>query len=107
MGLATDVENMLQDPISEDSNAVFNIVSITTGMVGYSMAQMAAKKAYTQAGDSHSMIWLLAISVRTGIKATDAQVVELHDCFSTNELLTYEALVRCYIYHTHNKTYPV
>lgn len=29
----------------------------------------------------------------TGIKATDAQVVEVHDCFSTNELLTYEALV--------------
>ena len=56
MGLATDVENMLQDPISEDSNAVFNIVSITTGMVGYGMAQMAAKKAYRQAGDSHSMI---------------------------------------------------
>lgn len=29
----------------------------------------------------------------TGIEATDAQVVEVHDCFSTNELLTYEALV--------------
>ncbi|XP_065891419.1 sterol carrier protein 2-like [Dysidea avara] len=64
MGLATDVENMLLDPIS---------------LVGFGMAQMAATKAYTQAG----------------IKATDAQVVELHDCFSTNELLTYEALGLC------------
>ena len=25
----------------------------------------------------------------------DVQVVELHDCFSTNELLTYEALGLC------------
>ena len=33
------------------------------------------------------------ITMATGIKATDAQVVEVHDCFSTNELLTYEALV--------------
>jgi len=63
MGLATDVENMLQDPISEDRNTVFNFVTMTTGMVGYGMAQMAAKKAYTQAGDSHSMIKLLVISV--------------------------------------------
>ncbi len=26
---------------------------------------------------------------------SDVQVVELHDCFSTNELLTYEALGLC------------
>ena len=26
--------------------------------------------------------------------ADDVDVIELHDCFSTNELITYEALVR-------------
>ena len=28
-------------------------------------------------------------------KPTDVQVVELHDCFSANELITYEALGLC------------
>lgn len=32
---------------------------------------------------------------KTGIKPTDVQVVELHDCFSANELVTYEALGLC------------
>ena len=31
-------------------------------------------------------------------------VVELHDCFSTNELITYEALV-CLNTHTHRDTH--
>ena len=29
----------------------------------------------------------------TGVTAREVDVVELHDCFSTNELITYEALV--------------
>lgn len=32
---------------------------------------------------------------KTGIRPTDVQVVELHDCFSANELITYEALSLC------------
>ncbi|KAF6037070.1 hypothetical protein EB796_004631 [Bugula neritina] len=32
---------------------------------------------------------------KTGITPTDVDVVELHDCFSTNELITYEALGLC------------
>jgi len=48
-------------------------------MVGFEMAQKAAEQAYSQAG----------------VKATDVQVVELHDCFSPNELLSYEALGLC------------
>lgn len=32
---------------------------------------------------------------KTGCKPTDVQVVELHDCFSANELITYEALSLC------------
>lgn len=44
--------------------------------VGYGMAQAAAQDVYRQ----------------TGLTAEDAQVIELHDCFSCNEILTYEAL---------------
>ena len=48
-------------------------------MVGYDMAKNAAKKLYEQ----------------TGVGPNDVQVVELHDCFTANELLTYEALGLC------------
>ncbi len=48
-------------------------------MVGYDMTKNAAKKLYEQ----------------TGIGAEDVDVVELHDCFTANELLTYEALGLC------------
>lgn len=30
-----------------------------------------------------------------GLKPKDVDVVELHDCFSANELITYEALGLC------------
>src|SRR5438874_10487050 len=45
-------------------------------IVGYDMSREAARRAYEEA------------SVGPG----DVQVVELHDCFSANELITYEAL---------------
>ncbi|HEY1817473.1 MAG TPA: lipid-transfer protein [Kofleriaceae bacterium] len=48
-------------------------------MVGYDMAKSAAKKLYDQ----------------TGLGPDDVDVVELHDCFTANELLTYEALGLC------------
>ncbi|HEY1547966.1 MAG TPA: hypothetical protein VGG28_09100, partial [Kofleriaceae bacterium] len=48
-------------------------------MVGYDMAKSCAKKLYEQ----------------TGIGPDDIDVVELHDCFTANELLTYEALGLC------------
>jgi sterol carrier protein 2 len=48
-------------------------------MVGYDMAKAAANKLYEQ----------------TGVGPKDVQVVELHDCFTANELLTYEALGLC------------
>ena len=48
-------------------------------MVGYDMAKSAAKKIYEQ----------------TGVGPDDIDVVELHDCFTANELLTYEALGLC------------
>ncbi len=48
-------------------------------MVGYDMAKSAAAKVYEQ----------------TGLGPKDVDVVELHDCFTANELLTYEALGLC------------
>ncbi|GAA0765027.1 lipid-transfer protein [Ideonella azotifigens] len=48
-------------------------------LVGYGMSQAAAKQVYEQAG----------------IGAEDLDVVELHDCFAQNELITYEALGLC------------
>jgi acetyl-CoA acetyltransferase len=45
-------------------------------LVGYHMTVAAAKAAYEE----------------SGYGPADAQVVELHDCFSANELITYEAL---------------
>jgi sterol carrier protein 2 len=48
-------------------------------MVGYEMAQKAANALYE----------------KTGIGPKDVQVVELHDCFTANELLTYEAIGLC------------
>jgi len=48
-------------------------------MVGYDMAKACAKKVYDQAG----------------IGPEDVDVVELHDCFTANELLTYEAIRLC------------
>ncbi len=45
-------------------------------LIGYDMAKAAADSVYEQAG----------------VGPEDVQVVELHDCFTANELLTYEAL---------------
>jgi len=47
--------------------------------VGFDMTKLAAEKLYKKAG----------------VSAKDVQVVELHDCFSANELVTYEALGLC------------
>lgn len=47
--------------------------------VGTDMTRKAAKAALAQAN----------------LKPTDVQVIELHDCFSTNELITYEGLGLC------------
>ena len=48
-------------------------------LVGYDMARSAADKVYAAAG----------------IGPGDVDVVELHDCFAHNELISYEALGLC------------
>ena len=45
-------------------------------IVGYDMSKKAAEQAYEEAG----------------VGPDDVDVIELHDCFSANELITYEAL---------------
>ena len=48
-------------------------------VVGFGMAQAAARQVYEAAG----------------IGPDDIDVIELHDCFAQNELITYEALGLC------------
>ena len=48
-------------------------------LIGSEMTRLAAQRVYEE----------------TGLGAEDVDVIELHDCFSTNELITYEALGLC------------
>ena len=48
-------------------------------MVGFDMTRVASERLFA----------------RAGLKPNDVDVVELHDCFSANELITYEALGLC------------
>ena len=66
MALATD------KPVAFESKSNIEIV-------GFDCSKSCAEKVYKQ----------------TGVKPQDVQVVELHDCFSANELITYEALGLC------------
>lgn len=47
--------------------------------VGYDVTKNAAEKVYK----------------KSGVFPKDVDVIELHDCFSANELITYEALGLC------------
>ncbi|WP_278261977.1 lipid-transfer protein [Nocardia sp. AG03] len=64
--MVTDLSSTFTDPTA-------------INLVGADMSRTAALKVYEQAG----------------IGPEDVDVIELHDCFSTNELLTYEALGLC------------
>lgn len=64
--MVTDMDNTFTDKSAQS-------------LVGKEMTRTAAQKVYEQAG----------------IGADDIDVIELHDCFSANELLTYEALGLC------------
>jgi len=56
-------------PSSFEENSMIKVI-------GFDMSKQAARQVYEQAG----------------IGIEDVDVIELHDCFTTNELLTYEAL---------------
>ena len=76
-GLRTDVQIKAQ-AMTTDYPSTFESHNMMK-LVGYDMAVEAAQKVYTQAG----------------IGPEDLDVVELHDCFAHNELITYEALGLC------------
>lgn len=72
-GLRADVQIAAQAMTTDRSS------SFTTDMMrvaGYDMAREAADRVYNA----------------SGVSPEDIKVVELHDCFTVNELLTYEAL---------------
>ena len=76
-GLATDVA-VLAQAMTSDGPESFDGGSMRE-VVGFSMVRNAAQRVYEAAG----------------IGPQDLRVVELHDCFAQNELLTYEALGLC------------
>src|SRR2546430_17661537 len=59
-----------------DLRSSFDETADCITIVGYDMSREAARRAYEEAQ----------------VGPEDVQVVELHDCFSANELITYEAL---------------
>lgn len=74
---AQAVEIVGMEMCTDFSTTFTNKSSIT--LVGYDMAKTAAKRLFE----------------KTTYEPTDVDVVELHDCFSANELITYEALGLC------------
>ncbi len=76
-GLNRDVRIKAQ-AMTTDSAASFDARDMRE-VVGYSMAKDAAAQAYELAG----------------VGPQDVDVVELHDCFAQNELISYEALGLC------------
>ncbi|MFD7609630.1 lipid-transfer protein [Streptomyces sp. NPDC059828] len=72
---AVEIAGQAMTTDTEDSFASGSCVDV----VGRPMSQAAARQAYEGSG--------------LGIE--DIDVIELHDCFSVNELLTYEALGMC------------
>lgn len=64
---------MTTDPASTFTSG--SMISV----IGYDMTKLAADRLFA----------------KTRFKPEDVQVIELHDCFSSNELITYEALGLC------------
>ena len=77
-GLENQAVEILAMEMSTDLPSVFDDNSCIKA-VGYDMTARAADKVFKNAGLSRD----------------DVNVVELHDCFSCNELITYEALGLC------------
>ncbi len=74
-GLEDQAIEILGQSMVTDTPATFEKNSMIS-LVGADMSRLAADNVYAQAG----------------LTADDVDVIELHDCFATNELLTYEAL---------------
>ncbi|WP_199745680.1 lipid-transfer protein [Amycolatopsis sp. WAC 04182] len=76
-GLAGQAVEIVGQAMTTDFASTFD--GTAKNIIGYDMNVQAARQVYDQAG----------------LGAEDFQVIELHDCFSANELLLYEALGLC------------
>lgn len=74
----TGAVQIIAQAMTTDFSSTFEEESMIK-VVGYDMTAKAAKQVYEE----------------SGIGPDDIDVVELHDCFTANELLTYEALGLC------------
>jgi acetyl-CoA acetyltransferase len=77
-GLAGQAVEIVGQAMVTDLESTFADKSAIS-LVGADMTRTAAGQVYDQAG----------------LTPSDVDVIEMHDCFSTNELLTYEALGLC------------
>ncbi|MFD6453637.1 MULTISPECIES: lipid-transfer protein [unclassified Nocardia] len=97
-------------PTSDGSGAVIlasedfvdrnNLADRAVEIVGQSMvtdlaSTFTSPTAINLVGSSMSRTAAEAVYAEAGFGPEDVDVIELHDCFSTNELLTYEALGLC------------
>ncbi len=77
-GLEDQAVELLDIRLNTDYNSTFDDKS-SIKLVGFDMSKKCAELVYQTAG----------------IAPKDVNVVELHDCFAANELVTYEALGLC------------
>ncbi len=77
-GLEDQAVEILGISLRTDKPQTFNSKS-SMQLVGYDMTKECAEDAYR----------------KSGLSPKDINVVELHDCFAANELITYEALGLC------------
>ncbi|XP_028166231.1 non-specific lipid-transfer protein [Ostrinia furnacalis] len=77
-GLQNKAVEIIGMEMATDTPAVFNENSLMK-IAGTDMTALAAKRLYE----------------KTGVSPMQVNVVELHDCFSANELITYEGLQLC------------
>jgi len=76
-GLAGQATEIVGQAMTTDFQDTFD--GTAKGIIGHHMNEAAARTVYQQ----------------SGLGPEDFQVIELHDCFSANELLLYEALGLC------------
>jgi acetyl-CoA acetyltransferase len=76
-GLGDQAVEIVAQEMTTDTEETFD--GSDANLVGSQMTRNAARAVYE----------------RSGLGPEDVQVIELHDCFSTNELVTYEALGLC------------
>ncbi|KAG6447494.1 hypothetical protein O3G_MSEX004982 [Manduca sexta] len=77
-GLQDKAVEIIGMEMATDTPAVFQENSLMK-VAGYDMTALAAKRIYQ----------------KTGVNPMQVDVVELHDCFAANEMITYEGLQLC------------